>query len=173
MGAEQCNRGAPLTFGNDMSQQDTHDDRTQIVAPDYSASIHAEAIPTTVRSVSPSPERLPTATTCECESRLRENREASYYGHRLIRRGLTFLGLALLVAATWYISAWIHHGRSPMPMSEPTLGHIVFEIGSKPPTPEWIRPPIWVFVATTCLTLTSLAMMFTGVQHLRGVSTRR
>ncbi len=83
----------------------------------------------------------------------RKSVSASYYGLRLAWRGLHVMGLAIGIAATWYISAWVHHGRLPLVKPQLRMG-----FGSY----SRILPPDWLLAITGSLVIIALYMLLLG-----------
>lgn len=70
---------------------------------------------------------------------------------------------------TWFIAAWIIHGRLPLeahtPVARLGLGQESVRIGVGELVYQApILPPAWLLVILALLTLVALAMMFVGLQ---------
>ena len=91
------------------------------------------------------------------------------HGQPLVRRGLHLLGLAIGIAMTWFIAAWIIHGSQPLDTLTPvarlgqgtvrcSVGEVVYQAP--------ILPSAWLLAMLALLTLAAFAMMFVGSQDI-------
>ena len=134
-----------------MNQHDSY-----LTAPDDSDKVANKAIPPPAapRVVIPGlnevlPSGMPKAAP-----------RGSLYGMRLARSGIRLLTIALGIAATWFVAAWVHHGRMPLLLSHPSPRLWIGVVHVQ----ERILPPVWLTAVLGLLVLVALVMMVVGTQ---------
>ena len=149
----------------DINQHDTY-----IPKPNDPTVIVRQAIPPPAQPIVEAPgavDQKPAIVSARTSSK---RKHPNYYGLRLANRGLLLLSTVFGMAATWYISAWVRHGRRPMEMSP---GFSIYFGFTEPP----ILPPQWLLAVLGGLTLTSICLMLMGTQEdnpkIKSVKTRQ
>ena len=138
---------------------DFNQHEASFTAPDNTTKIVHEAVmppgqPTVVVTASEDDKsgRIP-------DSKSNDRHTGRHYGMTLVWRGVNVLGVAIGIAATWYVTAWIRHGQQPL--APPRIA--LHSLGK---TPLAVLPPDWLLAVVGLLGLISLGMMFLGLRDV-------
>lgn len=135
-----------------MSQHETY-----ITRPDDSSKVVREAIPPAGQQKVVVPGPTDQQAGILPDGQTRAQRRDRWCGMARAWRGLRLLGVALGIAAVWFVAAWIHHGTVP-------LGLYKSGIRSSFGSPSPILPPMWLVAILGLLGLIAILMMLLGTQ---------